>query len=92
MKKYMVMLLALLLLCFSFAAVAEEGAAERTVASYEYMLGEEGGYAENLIYNADVIISGDNSQMVFSNCEFNGNITLAANEESRPCRRRWAGR
>ena len=85
MKKYMVMLLALLLLllCFSFAAVAEEGSAERTVASYEYMLGEEGGYAENLIYNADVIISGDNSQMVFSNCEFNGNIILTANEATR---------
>lgn len=83
MKKYVVMLLALLLLFFSFAAVAEEDAAGRTVASYEYTPGEEGGYAENLIYNADVVISGDNTQMVFSNCAFNGNIILASGEGTR---------
>ena len=83
MKKYLVMLLSLMMICTCFACCAQEDPFGRTIASYEYALGEEGGYAENLIYNADVIISGDNSQMVFSNCAFNGNIILTANEATK---------
>ena len=81
MKKYVALLLMLLMVCQGVSAFAE--AAERTVASYEYALSEEGAYMENLIFNADVVISGDNSQIVFSNCEFGGDIVLTANEGTR---------
>ena len=81
MKKCIALLLMLLMVCQGVSAFAE--AAERTVASYEYTLTEDGAYYENLIFNADVVISGDNSQIVFSNCEFGGDIILTANEGTR---------
>jgi len=78
MKKYLVMLLVLLMVCAYACGYAEEGA--RTIASYEYALTEDGAYMENLIFNADVVISGDHSQIVFSNCEFAGDIILTSSE------------
>ena len=76
MKKVFTLLLCLtMLFC---CAAAEDAAPERTVASYEYAVTEEGAYVENLIFNADVIISGDASQIIFSNCEFNGDIILTS--------------
>lgn len=81
MKKYLGMLLILLMVCACACGYAEDG--ERTIASYEYVLTEDGAYVENLIYNADVVISGDHSQIVFSNCEFNGDIILTASEGTR---------
>lgn len=81
MKKCIALLLMLLMVCQGVSALAE--AAERTVASYEYTLTEDGAYYENLIFNADVVISGDNSQIVFSNCEFGGDIVLTADEGTR---------
>jgi len=77
MKKTFALLLCLTML-FSCGALAEDAAPERTVAAYEYAVTEEGAYVENLIFNADVIISGDASQIIFSNCEFNGNIILTS--------------
>jgi len=77
MKKTFALLLCLTML-FSCGALAEDAAPERTVAAYEYAVTEEGAYVENLIFNADVIISGDASQIVFSNCEFNGDIILTS--------------
>ena len=82
MKTRISLLLCLLLFCVCCCAVAE-APAERTLASYNYALGEEGEYVENLIFNSDVVISGDNTQIVFSNCEFNGNIILTASEATR---------
>lgn len=81
MKKFAALLLALMLLCT--CACAEETAPERIVASYSYVLHEDGAYVENLIFNADVVITGENSQIVFSNCLFNGSIILAAEEGTR---------
>ena len=81
MKNTIALLLVLLLACIGVSGYAEE--AERTVASYEYALTEDGAYYENLIFGADVIVTGDNSQIVFSNCEFNGNIVLASGEGTR---------
>ena len=81
MKKYLVMLMVLLMVCACACGYAEDG--ERTIASYEYALTEDGAYVENLIFNADVIISGDHSQIVFSNCEFAGDIILTASEGTR---------
>jgi len=78
MKKYLVMLMVLLMVCACACGFAEDG--ERTIASYEYALTEDGAYMENLIFNADVIISGDHSQIVFSHCEFAGDIILTASE------------
>ena len=78
MKKYLGMLLILLMVCACACGYAENG--ERTIASYEYVLTEDGAYVENLIFNADVVIGGDHSQIVFSNCEFNGDIILTASE------------
>ena len=74
---------ALLILMMSACAFACAEGSDRTVAIYEYALTEDGAYMENVIYNADVVITGENSQIVFSNCEFNGNIILAANEGTR---------
>lgn len=81
MKKYFVMLLVLLTACVCTCGYAEDS--ERTIASYEYVLTEEGMYLENLIFNADVVIGGDHSQIVFSNCEFAGDIILTASEETK---------
>ena len=65
-------------------AVTEEAAPERTVAPYEYALeAEEFKTFDNMIFNADVIISGDMAQIVFTNCEFNGNIILTSSEATR---------
>jgi len=71
----------LMMLCPVLTGHAE---AERTVASYTYALtdGSE-EYVENLIFNEDVIISGENAKIIFSNCEFNGDITLTADEGTR---------
>lgn len=81
MKTRFALLLCLLLACVSLAAFAEDNG--RTVASYQYALTEEGAYVENLIFNEDVIISGDNTQILFVNCEFNGDVILTANEGTR---------
>jgi len=78
MKKYLALLLILLTVCACACSYAED--AGRTVANYEFALTEDGAYVENLIFNADVVISGDNSQIVFSNCEFNGDVILTADE------------
>ena len=77
MKKFFALLLCVALLG-GYAGIAEENMPERSVAAYEYALTEEGAYLENLIFNADVIISGEATQMIFSNCEFNGDIILNA--------------
>lgn len=81
MKKIFVLLLCLMI-CLCGAVHAEE-APERTVAPYEYALGAEPAYYENLIFNADVVISGENAQIIFSNCEFNGDIILTSEEGTR---------
>jgi len=81
MKKYLALLLILLTVCACACSYAED--AGRTVANYEFALTEDGAYVENLIFNADVVISGDNSQIVFSNCEFNGDIILTSAEATK---------
>lgn len=72
MKKLIAILLAALML-LSFAALAEEGG--RTTAEYTFELSGEDKYIENLIFNENVVISGDGSAHIFFiNCQFNGDI------------------
>ena len=79
MKKWMALLLGLMMTFVCSIACAQE----RTVAPYTYELTPDGAYMENMIFPGDVIISGDQSQMAFSNCAFEGNIILTANEATR---------
>ena len=72
MKKFLVLVLAALML-LSFAAFAEESG--RTPAEYVYNLSGEDQYIENLIFNENVVISGDGSAHIFFiNCQFNKDI------------------
>lgn len=79
MKKWISLLLGLILACSCMAGYAEESQPARTAASYLYAL-EEGGskYVENLIFNEDVIISGENAEIIFFNCEFNADLILTS--------------
>ena len=72
MKKFIAILLSALML-LSFAALAEESG--RTPAEYTFELFGEDKYVENLIFNENVVISGDGSAHIyFINCQFNGDI------------------
>ena len=72
MKKLIAILLSTLMV-FSFAALAEES--DRTPAEYTFELSGEDKYIENLIFNENVVISGDGSAHIFFvNCQFNGDI------------------
>ncbi|MBR6752696.1 MAG: hypothetical protein IKM05_01530, partial [Clostridia bacterium] len=83
MKKWVVLLVALLMCVFA-AGYAEEEAPERVNAEYAYTLTEGGmEYLENLIFHGDVVIQGEKAQIVFVNCEFKGDIILKANEATR---------
>ena len=83
MKKSFALLLTLTLILACAFSLAEEIPA-RTVAPFTFSLedGEE-QYVENLIFSTDVLISGENAAIVFTNCEFIGDITLTANEGTR---------
>ncbi len=74
MKKLLAALLILLMI--PFAACAE-------IAPYEYCVGPDGAYYENYTYPSDVIISGENTQIMFVNCRFEGNVILTAAEGTR---------
>lgn len=83
MKKLISLLLALMML-FTCAAYADDAPSERTVAPYDFTLAaDEQLYYENLIFNSDVIINGDNAQIIFVNCEFNGDVILTAEVATR---------
>lgn len=72
MKKLIALLLSIFML-LPFAAFAEESG--RTPAEYTFEVFGEDKYVENLIFNENVVISGDGSaQIVFVNCQFNGDI------------------
>ena len=82
MKKCFALLMGVLLMFACACGHAEMP--ERTVASYVYELADGGeAYAENLIFHENVIVSGENAQMVFVNCEFNADIILTAQEATR---------
>jgi len=79
MKKWGILLAAILILGLCTAGYAEELPPKLSVAPYTYALPEgESLYFENLIFPEDVIISGDNAQIIFSNCWFAGNIILTS--------------
>ena len=72
MKKLIAILLSVLML-LSFAGIAEESG--RTPAEYTFELFGEDKFIENLIFNENVVISGDGSAHIyFINCQFNGDI------------------
>ena len=72
MKKLIAVLLCALML-FSIAAFAEESG--RTPAEYTFEVSGEDKYIENLIFNENVVISGDGSANIFFiNCQFNGDV------------------
>jgi len=72
MKKTIAIFLSvLMLLCV--AAFAEDGG--RIPAEYTFELSGEDKYIENLIFNENVVISGDGSAHIyFINCQFNADI------------------
>ena len=72
MKKFLAIVLAALML-LSFAAIAEESG--RVPAEYTFEVSGEDKYVENLIFNENVVISGDGSAHIFFiNCQFNADI------------------
>lgn len=72
MKKFLAILLAALML-LAFTAVAEESG--RVPAEYTFELYGDDQYIENLIFNENVVISGDGSAHIFFvNCQFNKDI------------------
>lgn len=86
MKKTFLILLSSILAISStsFVLAEESSSAERTAAPYMFELSDaEEKYIENLIFNEDVIISGDNANIMFINCEFNGDIINTAEEGTR---------
>lgn len=83
MKKIIALFLAAMLM-MAACAFAEPDEAGRVIAPYYFDMGEGGQlYYENLIFNQDVIISGISSQIVFANCQFNGNIINTAEDGTR---------
>lgn len=72
MKKIIAILISvLMLLCV--AAFAEDSG--RIPAEYTFELSGEDQYIENLIFNENVVISGDGSAHIyFINCQFNADI------------------
>ena len=72
MKKLIAILLSVLML-FSAAVLAEESG--RTPAEYTFEVFGEDKYIENLIFNENVVISGDGSANIFFiNCQFNKDV------------------
>lgn len=72
------------MLAFAVCAMAETGESGRTPAPYTFALSEgEEQYYENLIFNGDVIVNGNNAQITFVNCQFNGDIINTADEYTR---------
>lgn len=81
MKKIIAILLSALML-LPFAALAEESG--RTPAEYTFELSGEDKYIENLIFNENVVISGDGSAHIFFvNCQFNGDIINTCDASTR---------
>lgn len=72
MKKIIAILISVLML-LSVAAFAEESG--RIPAEYTFELSGEDKFIENLIFNENVVISGDGSANIyFINCQFNADI------------------
>jgi len=72
MKKIIAILICVLML-LSVAAFAEDSG--RIPAEYAFELSGEDKFIENLIFNENVVISGDGSAHIyFSNCQFNADI------------------
>ena len=81
MKKLIAILLSILML-FSVTALADESG--RTPAEYVFELSGEDKYIENLIFNENVVISGDGSANIFFvNCQFNGDIINTCDASTR---------
>ena len=77
MKKILALIVCVAMV-FVCAALAED---VRVAASYEYNLADgEERYVENLIFSGDVVIAGENANIVFANCEIKGNVVLKAAE------------
>lgn len=58
----------------------EQSGEKQVAEEYVFELAEgEQKAVENLVFEEDVTVSGDNAQIVFNNCEFKGNIVNTAN-------------
>ncbi len=79
MKKWMILLMALMMT--ASCAFAEESG--RTFAPYVFDVSADGAYYENLIFAQDVVISGENTQIIFVNCLFEADVILTAGEGTR---------
>lgn len=63
------------------SAEGNSPAAQEVATEYSFSLTEgEAQNVENLIFEKDVTVSGDNAQITFTNCTFQGNIINTANE------------
>lgn len=62
----------------------EQSAEKETAQEYNYELSEGDALeVENLIFEEDVTVSGNNAQITFTGCEFKGNIINTADEGTR---------
>ena len=81
MKKFLSILLSALML-LSCAAFAEDSG--RVPAEYSFELYREDKYIENLIFNENVVISGDGSANIFFiNCQFNADVINTSDAATR---------
>jgi len=67
-----------------YAGFGRGSAAGKNVFQHIYGL-EDGGeaYVDHLIFNEKVIVSGENAQIIFVNCECNADLVLTAEQGTR---------
>ena len=83
MKKIIAFILALVL-CLAACAFAESAPQREVAQEFEFHLAEgDELYVENTIFNQSVTVSGDNAQIIFANCIFNGDIINTADTFTR---------
>lgn len=63
-------------------SAADDGRETATEYLFELAEGED-QTVENLVFEQDVTVSGDNAQITFSNCAFNGSLINTADEGTR---------
>lgn len=79
MKKGFAILLFITMLLSCTCAFAQEVRAVSEQYAFELAEGDQ-LYFENLIFDGDVTVSGDNAKIIFANCFFIGDVILTADE------------
>ena len=79
MKKILALALCLMMLLGCACAFAQEVRTVSDQYTFELTEGDQ-LYFENLIFDGDVTVSGDNAKIIFANCFFIGDVILTADE------------